>query len=404
TFSEYAYHQNDADTYVRLGQGTSSDTMSVLVGNELMIAIYENGTQDVLELGDGGDIDINLNDDVMITGSNSRLGIGTINPQALFSVEDAYKEVLNLWTASNVEIMTDSSGSTASAADRGAALMLGGTYATGSTNTVGFGGIGGYKENATTSNLSGYLTLYTSVSGTGTVERVRVTSAGKVGVNTSAPDGVLEVNLGTAGLFQLSYNDANGSAANRATFGLSSAGALTITTVDASAAAGNIVFDPDGIVVSNAIFQVDAIQDVGNDATLSFSGTNGVDVVNAFTAGSVASDAAVSGTTITASTGFALGNADYIGITGNEIITFNEAGTINFTGASVDVDGAFTAGSVVSDADVTGATVASITAANLVDKSAVEAVTGDWTFDGNHPVEGYTTGRNVMRSIRLTIT
>ncbi len=39
-----------------------------------------------------------------------------------------------------------------------------------------------------------------------------------------------------------------------------------------------------------------------------------------------------------------------IGITGNEIITFDEAGTINFTGASVDVDGAFSASSLESDA------------------------------------------------------
>lgn len=44
-----------------------------------------------------------------------------------------------------------------------------------------------------------------------------------------------------------------------------------------------------------------------------------------------------------------------------------------------------------------------ITEANLVDKSAVEAITGDWTFDGNHPVEGYATGRNVLRSIRILI-
>ena len=48
-----------------------------------------------------------------------------------------------------------------------------------------------------------------------------------------------------------------------------------------------------------------------------------------------------------------MGDGDYIGITGNEIITFNEAGTINLTGASFDVDGAFTASSMVSDGVIT---------------------------------------------------
>lgn len=41
----------------------------------------------------------------------------------------------------------------------------------------------------------------------------------------------------------------------------------------------------------------------------------------------------IAGTTITASTGFALGDTDYIGITSNEILTFNAAGTIVVSGA-----------------------------------------------------------------------
>lgn len=41
----------------------------------------------------------------------------------------------------------------------------------------------------------------------------------------------------------------------------------------------------------------------------------------------------ISGTTITASTGFALGDGDYIGVTGNEILTFATAGTITLSGA-----------------------------------------------------------------------
>jgi len=40
---------------------------------------------------------------------------------------------------------------------------------------------------------------------------------------------------------------------------------------------------------------------------------------------------------VTSSAGFVLGNTDYIGITGNEIITFTTGGTIDFTGALVTI-------------------------------------------------------------------
>ncbi|MDD4924291.1 MAG: hypothetical protein PHF74_05600 [Dehalococcoidales bacterium] len=67
--------------------------------------------------------------------------------------------------------------------------------------------------------------------------------------------------------------------------------------------------------------------------------TPNTDVVGALTAGSVASDAEVSGTTITASTGFALGDGDYIGVTDNEVIKFNTAGTVKVEGADFYVGG-----------------------------------------------------------------
>lgn len=41
----------------------------------------------------------------------------------------------------------------------------------------------------------------------------------------------------------------------------------------------------------------------------------------------------IGGTTITASTGFALGDGDYVGVTGNEVLTFATAGTITVSGA-----------------------------------------------------------------------
>lgn len=51
----------------------------------------------------------------------------------------------------------------------------------------------------------------------------------RFGVATTAPDKVVEINLGTADALRLSYNDSNGSAATRADFTLSSVGVMTVT-------------------------------------------------------------------------------------------------------------------------------------------------------------------------------
>lgn len=47
----------------------------------------------------------------------------------------------------------------------------------------------------------------------------------------------------------------------------------------------------------------------------------------------------VGGTTITASVGVAVGDGDYVGITSNETLVFNAAGTIAVTGANLDMNG-----------------------------------------------------------------
>jgi hypothetical protein len=80
-------------------------------------------------------------------------------------------------------------------------------------------------------------------------------------------------------------------------------------------------------------------------------------------------------TTVTASTGFVLGDGDYIGITGNEIITFNAAGSIAITGATFDVDGAMTATTLGSDGIVTATTNVVIgDAGNIGSSSDTDAI------------------------------
>jgi len=64
--------------------------------------------------------------------------------------------------------------------------------------------------------------------------KMLMTAVGNVGVGTTAPDGVFEVNLGTAGSLRLSYNDANGSAANRFDVTVASTGSTTLNATGTS--------------------------------------------------------------------------------------------------------------------------------------------------------------------------
>lgn len=79
--------------------------------------------------------------------------------------------------------------------------------------------------------------------------KVRIDSLGYVGINTTAPDKVLEINTGASDNgIRISYNDANGSAANYSDIITGADGDLTITTVDSDGAAGHIALMPDGNV------------------------------------------------------------------------------------------------------------------------------------------------------------
>lgn len=67
----------------------------------------------------------------------------------------------------------------------------------------------------------------------------------KIGINTSAPDKALEVNLGTSSALRLTYNDKNGSASKYADFTVASTGATTITNTANIFTFGNGVADTD---------------------------------------------------------------------------------------------------------------------------------------------------------------
>jgi hypothetical protein len=71
------YHNGDDNTYLKF----DTDRVRMSAGGETLLDLYEDGTQDYVKLGDGGDVDINLNDDMFVRGSDGNVGIGTTSPR-----------------------------------------------------------------------------------------------------------------------------------------------------------------------------------------------------------------------------------------------------------------------------------------------------------------------------------
>lgn len=72
--NQYLYHNNDADTRINF----TEDDVEFEVGSEVLLKLTEAG-QDIVKLGDGGDVDINLNDDYLLEGSTGWLRSQTAN-------------------------------------------------------------------------------------------------------------------------------------------------------------------------------------------------------------------------------------------------------------------------------------------------------------------------------------
>jgi hypothetical protein len=76
------------------GLDFEDDQITIKAGAESMITIIEDGAQDRIQIGDGGDIDFlvkGLNDDSLLhtIGSTDRVGIGTSSPAAKLGVDGA---------------------------------------------------------------------------------------------------------------------------------------------------------------------------------------------------------------------------------------------------------------------------------------------------------------------------
>jgi len=114
------------------------------------------------------------------TGQSSyimgKVGIGVTAPQALIDVRGANPAIHSFGTG--YLSSTDSFD-----IDKGGQLTFGGSY-TGTLPTF-FSAIAGRKENATDGSTSGYFAIYTRVNGANLTERLRISSAGNVGITST---------------------------------------------------------------------------------------------------------------------------------------------------------------------------------------------------------------------------
>jgi len=146
---------------------------------------------------------VSSNNTIFMTGltermridSSGNVGIGTTSPLARLDVRSASAAITS--GSGNISVFsTDSQG-----INLGGTLVLGGNADT----QISFGSIAGRKENSTTNNRDGYLQFSTYQNGVGNVERMRITSAGNVGIGVTSPAQTLDV----SGSMRLTFASGN---------------------------------------------------------------------------------------------------------------------------------------------------------------------------------------------------
>ena len=171
--------------------GASNSLMEFQTGGGSRSYFYQSGTS--FEIYETTLLTMAVNgSERMRINSSGNVGIGVTVPETKLHIEDVTKVLTN--NVAGVAQGTLSLVSTdAQAADIGASLLFGGNYITGSQTRIAYAAITGRKANSSSVNADGYLSFLTWRS-TGLTEAMRVTPAGYLGINTTTPAKLLDVN------------------------------------------------------------------------------------------------------------------------------------------------------------------------------------------------------------------
>jgi hypothetical protein len=134
---------------------------------------------------------------ISLQPSGGNVGIGTTDPQTLFTVSGANQALGGAFNTYGNVLITSNEGP---AINRGGSFSLGGRYWTGNTTIATFGRIHGKKEDASDGSTAGYLSFETTrEDGALLFERMRITSTGNVGIGTTNTSTEANLFLGAQG-------------------------------------------------------------------------------------------------------------------------------------------------------------------------------------------------------------
>ena len=178
------YH--NGTSYVRLAKGTADQVLTMNDG--ATAPGWETAASSGATLTGSTDNTI-----VTVTGSNAIAGEAnfTFDTASLLTTKSAGSSISGLNSHLNIQDTTTEAGGT------GPVILFSG-WTNGTSNAEPFAAIGGYKDNSTNDNDSGFMGFYTRTNGSNlsTTERMRISSTGNVGIGpkgASNPAWLLDV-------------------------------------------------------------------------------------------------------------------------------------------------------------------------------------------------------------------
>ena len=191
---ELVYHNDDTNTFIRFGE----DRIRFNMGGKNMMDLFETA-QDYIKLGDGTDIDINLNDFMFVEGDTGNVGIGIASPGALLHVYKSEAEATALAEVGRFTRYADADIGVNDGGYFGLRLADAGRDEE-IARIVWMQDLAGGGED------DGVIGFWTANGSSNSFERMRIDSAGNVGIGTTSPQHPLHILSSTSPQLKI-HND-----------------------------------------------------------------------------------------------------------------------------------------------------------------------------------------------------